>query len=687
MNYSYEDTSDKYSYVWWSAIFFLILGFALTFSWMSVASAYNSPSGQSISISGPAAAVEGNAVQYEIDYQGVLSTGGVQYAVPDGFTVTGTTPANSGSYQDDDGLTVLLWSFGTIGASGTIQIDGTYETPATCGGFDVVHLAELYDTHEAPGPIPVIDATATTTLACVSVTGPAGCEEPDVWSVGSGNWNGGAQWNTGQVPDENDVVWVRPGNQLRVFGLDTLRLESLCNQGTIFSHVAHSLIIEARDFVTNYPGGILRGLDGEPTTGGQGSTIIIQSPISDTDGIAITNRGQILAGNGAVGPDFGGGGGSVALLGNYVENSFKGTITAGRGGSLTGTDSGMAGHGGSITIWSSEKVKTRHRITAGNGGNSNPGAGAPQDGGDAGCLYIMGSTIVDVRWSRIRAGRPGHPVAGGFRGDRCGVFIDPPDTIELSGADIEGDVVELYGGNDTAINASGGITATTVISASQGITLAVGTNGTIDLSNNANLEINVTGENAEVVVASDNDPTLDDGDTLDDVVNTGTAVDEASQILRHLAVVAPEVTGGALDVPLTLNLAILNNGPDQDSYNVTFEAKYDWPRTISGLSNPLTVDGLSQHEFQMTVTPTNTGVLIATEIITITAISTDGVVIGQEITHIQVKEDPPPTAISQAELSVTTMYNWLWLLPAMLLLLLLAAGLMASWRLVATRVK
>ena len=637
-----------------------------------------------ITIEGATEPEGGMKVIYTINYSDVTATGGVELVIGGADFAAGgfeLQPATNPAPTIQTSST-LIWAYEDLdpSGSGVITISGIFNDPNTCDAT-VTFDANIVESHENPD-ITLHTDQLIATVAC-DVTGPVGCEEPDVWSISSGHWNDGSNWNTGQIPDENDIVWVRPGHQMRLFGVDTFSVESLCNQGTIFSHVANSLIIEASDFVINYPGALLRGEDGQVGTGNQGSTIIIQSPPSDGDGVVITNRGQIIAGDGANGEDFGGSGGSIALLGNYIENSFKGIITAGRGGNITGTDSGLAGHGGSINIWSSGALKIRNRITAGNGGNGNPGAGAPQDGGDAGCVWIMGFTTVDLSFSIIRDGRPGHGTAGGFTGWWCGISIDPPDTIEVGGADIEGGMVQLYGGDDTHIDASGGLTTTTVISASQGITLAVGTKGTIDLSNNDNLEINVTGEDGEVVVASDIDPILDDGDTLDDVVDTGTAVDQPAQVLRNVAVPAPEVVAGEVDIPITVNLAIQNNGPEQDEYNVTFEARHDWPRTIDGLSNPITVAGLNQYEFQMTVTPTNT--VDTREVITITAISIDGEVMGQEVTEIHIQQAPEPTALSFTNSEITTMSNWFWLLPA--ILLVLVTGLMASWRLVATRVK
>lgn len=647
-----------------------------------------SAGGASISMTGALVPEGGVEVEYTINYSGVTPTGGVELTIAGAdFTASGFSQTSVPAATESDDNT-LIWPSAMLDASGsgTITITGTFSDPETCDAT-VTFDATILDTHENPDAGSSATTSREVNVVC-DVEGPVGCEEPDVFSVGSGDWNGGGQWNTGQVPGPNDVVWIRPGNQLRLYGTDTLRVGSLCNQGTLFSHLANSLIIKATGFVINYPGGLLRGEDGQAGTGNQGSTVIIQSPASDPDGVRITNRGQILAGDGANGPDFGGSGGSVALVGNHVENSFKGIITAGRGGNITGTDSGLAGHGGSVNIWSSAGIRLRNRITAGHGGNGNrPDATSPQDGGDAGCVFVMGSTRVDVRFSRIRSGRPGLPAAGGFRGFRCGVFIDPPDTIEVSGADIEGDVVQLYGGDDTDIDASGGMTTTTVISASEQILIAVGTNGTINLSNNDNLQINVTDEGGEVIVASDIAPTLDDGETLDDVVDMGTAVDEASQVLRNVAVAAPEVVAGPVDVPIDIDLAIQNNGPEQDEYNVTIKALHEWPRTVDGLPDPVTVTigGLDQYEFQMTVTPTDTVPLITREVITITATSTDGEVIAQEVTEVHLQAEPQATAIDLTNTEAVSMTNWLWLLPAMLLVLV--SGLMASWRLAATRVK
>lgn len=304
------------------------------------------------------------------------------------------------------------------------------------------------------------------------------------------------------------------------------------------------------------------------------------------------------------------------VLGQDTVN--HGTICAGKGGDILSTAAGTAGHGGHAHIWGKYQQYGGHLINtgltcAGNGGESNPNAVGVQRGGDGGTLKLISLPYVFLNNGRHYAGFGGRGAAGG-NGGHSGTVIIEPNTISLSGSqtEIRGGNIIIFGGPDWTMDLQN--LSSTAISATNSITLAVGSGGTIDLTNN-DQQVLHAGE--QVTIASD--AILFDNEVeISDLAGSNIQT-TGNQLLQDVSWFAPQQVSGQPGNTVALNLTLLNNGPISDTYTLQLTNSADWNTTA--LPNTITIDGIDHQELVLDVTLPSTASAGASTLITLSATS------------------------------------------------------------------
>jgi hypothetical protein len=450
-------------------------------------------------------------------------------------------------------------------------------------------------------------ASASDSATVSFVAGDVECS-PTIMSDGDGAWNDAATWDLDRIPTDEDVVMIQASDT--VTGAASANIQALCNYGALRSMGDQSLNIRATGFISNY--GSIRGAHGgvgDSTCGEPGSSIELR-------GRPIYNEGTIQAGDGGDGDQCGGDGGSTMVLGQNTIN--QGTICAGDGGDVLGTGQGRGGDGGDAHIWGKYReyggyLRNSGMACAGDGGDGNTNATASQMGGRGGRLKLISLPYVYLSGGQHYAGWGGQGAGGGGKG-YDGMVIIEPNVISLAGKDTRvagGDVV-IFGGKDWTLDLSNMDGA--AISATGKITLAVGSGGTVDLRGN---ESPVLHAGESVAVFSDK-VDLDEGDFLSDVADAPETTDSGSQVLYEVSLVGPGRITGEPEVTLPISLTVLNDGPMSDTYTLSADTTEGWSYD---LQSSVEVDGLSQSDLTMSITPPSTAGNEDVGVITVTATS------------------------------------------------------------------
>jgi hypothetical protein len=466
--------------------------------------------------------------------------------------------------------------------------------------------------------------------------------------------------STPNYPRAGDVVLIKAGHQITGIPYASVRalcieeggiLESLDNRGT-------ELNISADDYIENR--GIIQGKDGaaEASDATSCSTnywssvgmencaqygASISLNVQSYQGLVL-NKGTILAGHGGDGKQFGAAGGSININAAGITNTVDiGIIDAGRGGNITGTQSGQAGQGGAISIWGNNYLKSDgRRILAGNGGNCNPEATESQTGGNGGDFWFNANTV-DLLDGTTAAGQGGKNCGTNGRDGTSGNFWMEPNVITLSGAQtkVSGGNVTIFGGNDWLLNL--GHLSEGAITASGNITIAVGKGGVIDFRGSTGKIMKAAGQ----VILFANDILLDEGVKLADLIDATNIVVGPSKILYQVFLMGPNKVSGIPDEPVSIRLPIANGGPQADTYLLSVTDSADWE--LSDLPTTVKLEGLETTELELSVNvPAGLG---GSDVITITAISqTDPGVIAttsvQVVAEIDGSVTPPIQSLS-----------------------------------------
>jgi hypothetical protein len=480
-----------------------------------------------------------------------------------------------------------------------------------CTALDILHPGEQCDLNVwfMPTTLGQKQARLTVTsdlpplesLLLGIADGPKDCNNTNITieSSQTGHWNAPTTWSTSQIPNETDVVRINSGHIVTSQAFAKVRtlcvsgtLQSLDNQGT-------ALEIQATDYLENQ--GLIRGQPGADELAGStctqaatvgttgcaqpGASVILkvgtefhqQDKLGDWWwyglGGPILNTGEIIAGKGGDGLQYGAPGGNALVLGRNTTNTNR--IQAGEGGNVLGTQPGESGRGGLTQIWGKLGGpghlynQNGAQALAGNGGHCNP-QGTQQTGGNGGNLWLVSLPDVHIEGGITQAGRGGDQCTVG---GKAGFVQIEPNVISLAGAQtqVNGGDIAIYGGNDWTLDLSN--LNGTVIEASGNITLAVGTGGLIDLRNSTGPILKAQGE---VQIFADN-ILLEFGETLAQHIEADSIVVGPSKILRDVALVAPSKVSGKLGDTVPVQLTLTNGGPAEDVYTITvMDSTQNW---------------------------------------------------------------------------------------------------------------
>ncbi|OQX26071.1 MAG: hypothetical protein BWK80_12410 [Desulfobacteraceae bacterium IS3] len=389
------------------------------------------------------------------------------------------------------------------------------------------------------------------------------CSKATLHSSGNGKWNVSSAWSEGRIPNENDVVMIEAGHTVIAAADMTLKVKGICIYGTVETEAGNNFDLSAAEFVYNE--GTVHGADGKDGTGSDasnyvhataGTGISLEAP---TVYNAIT--GNIQAGRGGhdILPIYslkakGGDGGNVQIYGEEITN--EGVIgpvcndyTYGNnGGQARSVNTAQGGNGGNTVIVGTGMVinKKTGKISGGNGGNVYGSSGI-RTPGKAGNLTF--SAPVAVQNGILRS---------------CGGGIDYEPSISVSGADarIEGKDIRIFGGENWVLDLSN--VGTDAISATDTITLALGTGGTINLKGSAGIRLRA---GVSVKIFADSILT-DEGVSLKDIIDAPEIITEPAKIIRDVVLNAPKQIQGHPGESVQIQFCLINNSPVADSYLV-----------------------------------------------------------------------------------------------------------------------
>ncbi|HIE01153.1 MAG TPA: choice-of-anchor D domain-containing protein, partial [Thiotrichaceae bacterium] len=458
-------------------------------------------------------------------------------------------------------------------------------------------------------------------------------------------------------PTEYDVVRIKEGHSIT--GIRSAKIKALCIESgatlTSLNDQGTQLYIQAAEHIENQ--GLISGKAGAPEKancieGGhypsnvgmqdcaqQGASIYLRV----TEGM-FRSLGKIVAGKGGDGIRYAGSGGSVSLSATNVihapQSMINYPIRGGKGGDITGTQSGHAGRGGSTSLWGSQSVATTSHsaIYSGNGGNCNPAATEAQIGGDGGRQWLNARGSVDLQ-GIFEVGNGGTQCTPLGRNGRDGNFNADPGVLTISGKDtkISAGDIKLYGGENWTLDLSG--LSDNAITATGDITLAIGKGGIIDLRGNAN---NVLKAEGGVQVFSDK-LMLDEDTKLSELVEAKKIIAGPSKILRDVSLTAPVKLSGEPEVTLPVTVTLINASPEKDTFSLTVSDSASW--VLAGLPEQIEIDALGAVELKLSVTLPKT--LGLTDTITVTATSqADSEVKSEAKVQVIVAEEEivlPPT--------------------------------------------
>ncbi len=436
-----------------------------------------------------------------------------------------------------------------------------------------------------------------------------GCESPatgtaltpTIVSIQDGSWTDINTWDVGdRYPNlSSDVVLVN--NHIITDLPAKITIDTLCNHGTLSSRTDSSLEIQAKGGFYNYASGIIKGEDGanDPTSSachiGKDVTLKAAAGVQSHDKYGdlwyythrstspIVNDGKILGGAGQDGTSCGGKGGNVTVLGHGITNHSLAEIKAGNGGTAS---AGKGGEGGRAQVfgklggsgWGGAGfVNSQGSIVGGNGGNGSSVAGR------GGNLWIVGIpkvqlgpdlTNTDGCMQCSTIDRIGHYAGtGGTPNGQNGWVQIEPSVISITAgeqAEINGSEVTIFGGDDWTLNLSDA--NSTVVEATDNITLAVGNNSVIDLRGNRSAILKAGGE----VKIFSNQVLLDPGVTLSDIIEAPKITPAPSKILRNVMLSGSSQVAGQPGVTLPIRFTISNGGPQDDTYQVVTSNSTGW---------------------------------------------------------------------------------------------------------------
>jgi hypothetical protein len=431
-------------------------------------------------------------------------------------------------------------------------------------------------------------------------------------------------------PIEGDVVRIKAGHTISAIPYTRIRALCIEANGTLESATGIQypyLSVYATDYIENL--GTIKGLNGaHETTDATGCTAHswynqknCAQPgagihLSVGYGSLFRNEGTIVAGHGGDGKRYGAPGGWIGVYGGGLNNTGDlGIINAGRGGHITGTQSGQAGRGGGVSMWGNDYFTSDGRgIYGGNGGNCNANATEPQMGGHGGNMRLNARNTVNLLNGTFATGKGGKncDTSGGTNG-QDGRFNTDPSVLTVSGESlkIEGGEVTIFGGEGWSLNFNN--LSDDAVTATGNLTIAVGEGGNLNMSNNTGQIFKSAGQ---VTLFSDN-IALDEGVALSSMIEAKNIVVAPSKTLRDVSLSAPNKVSGEPKAVLPITLTLSNGGPEKDSYALSVTNTAGWE--VGQLPYTVELEGLSSVEIVMNVTLPETGGV--TDVISVNAMS------------------------------------------------------------------
>jgi len=554
------------------------------------------------------------------------------------FETISVTGQNSADFQ------AYSWGclYNSLNPSQQCQVYTAF-TPKTVGEKQ----ANLTISSNAPLAEAALTGTATEAADCSDEHITIESASTGLWAthLSSDNWwnytGDSDAWTRLKTPYDNDsvapnrpvagdVVRIKAGHTIT--GIPYTNIRALCIEanGTLESSNESRnpyLSVYATDYMENL--GTIIGLNGaDETTDATDCTAYSwynqENCAQPGAGIHLSvgyaapfrNEGTIISGHGGDGKRYGAYGGWIGIYGGGLTNTDDlGIINAGRGGSLTGTQSGEAGRGGGVSMWGNDYFTSDGRgIYAGNGGNCNANATEPQTGGNGGNMWLNARNTVNLLDGTFATGKGGKncEASGGSNG-QDGRFNTDPSVLTVSGESlkIEGGDVTIFGGEDWSLNFNN--LSDNAVTATGNLTIAVGKGGGLNMTNNTGQIFKSEGQ---VTLFSDN-IVLDDGVALSDMIEAKNIVVAPSKTLRDVSLSAPSKVSGDPQAVLPITLTLSNGGPEKDSYALSVTDTAGW--NLGLLPYTVELDGLTNVEIVLNVTLPATGGV--TDVISVNAIS------------------------------------------------------------------
>jgi len=557
----------------------------------------------------------------------------------------------SGTFSDIDGRPRYnyRWKFGdgntAVGRRGSTKrpITATH-TFLQSGEFTVT--LEVTDRDGNTGSATMlVNVRGNNTDACA--TGVATIRSRLPW----GFWNMPTAWSTGKVPGPNDWVLIQKNHRMILpnnlsSAATRLRVKGICIAEKGILQSAFNTLTTAPS-VTNinvtslHNKGTIHGANGvnaslingsyKKATSGSRVLIWAYKFINATTGVIGGNLG------GRGGDDLpykylphssrwntqGGAGGQIEIYPNHFTN--LGLLEGGRGGNAY-NNSTTAGHGANGYVeghqcshgraWWQCVPGVRYVIGSSYGGHggfvrvfaSNIGMSSNHGkfkGGCGGNAYG-----VSTRWG-LGAGKGGDVYAnvgtnaGQIKGCRGSVSWWDPTTLKATATTvIEGsDKVIIFGGEDWTMDLAE--LREGAVSAADTITIAVGKGGIVDLPDTSSGKVFQAGTKLEIfadtirmggqVVNAENVE-----NALKALVDAPNITVSPAKILYRVELSHANHRVGEPNETLSVNLAVLNGGPVEDTYTITMTDTAGWE--ISTLPETVTINSMRRSELAFDVT-------------------------------------------------------------------------------------
>jgi len=451
--------------------------------------------------------------------------------------------------------------------------------------------------------------------------------------VGNSNWP-----NSSATQYQNDDISIYGTVNVMHFSPTTfIQVKSLCNYENLVSGnnnpwASQDITIEFEEYFVNFQNSTVIAADSTPNIFSNGNnlsggSITLKSPNINISGISVAhgdlyNLGVIQAGKGKTftlpgdadpltfGQSQSVGGNIVINVGTHYQ---YGTLVAGEGSEITFNDfwdawnwEHVAGNavgastgtnyntpsssGGHLTINAPNFQAGQSFTSAGKGGNisilNNDDCGNNPGTNQSSCVNeIEGSLGGNLNILSNNTNLSNSALQGNS------VYVEPDGLSLNSGTTITADTdIVLYGGDDFELKING--LSANAIQAGNDIILAVGANGTIDLTGNTG-QIFKVGNNGSLKIYSDTPVILDAGATLSELAGGAMIILEGSKIIYHVVTNGSTSYVGEAGNEQDVTVEIANASSNEDTFTLNIENSSSL--SMTEVPETITVAGLNSH--------------------------------------------------------------------------------------------